>query len=394
MGIYWILYFILRGLYNYWDMVRCRICGSESVEIPSRVLICRNCVLSSYSDEYLEVHRRWRASIGLRERPSDVGEGIRCTYCVNECVIGEGEAGYCGVIVNRGGRITHVSGSLETALLFYYYDPIPTNCVAAHVCPASTEVGYPDYSVSEDIEHGYYNLAVFFGGCNLDCLFCQNIEHKHMVVGRAGTGRYMDVDELLKKAYDDRVTCICFFGGDPTPHTLYTLKFSRGVIEYASRTKAVKRLCWETNGLENPRLFQKIVEYAFKSGGIVKIDWKAYTPEIYSLLTGINGYKALKRIKENVKYALSIDYGERGYPLLTVSTLVVPHYIGYEEVYGIASYIAEYDDETPYVLLAFAPHHLMNDIPTTSRAQMMSCLEAAIEAGLKNIHIGNYWLLR
>jgi len=375
-------------------MVRCKICGLESSEIPSRLSICRNCIIDSFKEEYLNLHKSWRASIGLRESPKEFDEGIKCNYCVNECIISEGEAGYCGVIVNMEGRITHISGSLDKAILYCYLDPIPTNCVAAHICPATTGVGYPNFSVSKGVEYGFYNLAVFFGGCNLDCIFCQNIEHKYMVVDKKGHDKYYSIDKLFEKAIKDKVTCICFFGGDPTPHTLYTLKFSRRILKYIESKGLVKRLCWETNGLENPNLFKRIVEYAYKSGGIVKIDWKAYNPEIYSVLMGIDGYKALNRIKENVSYALSIDYLERGYPLLTVSTLVVPHYIGYDEVYGIASYVAQYDPETPYVLLAFAPHHLMNDIPTTSRRQMMECVEAARDAGLKNIHIGNVWLLR
>lgn len=374
-------------------MARCRVCGFESIEIPRYISLCRDCILKDFKDEYLGIHGSWRGSIGLKQYPNSSGDGVRCIFCVNECSIEPGESGYCGVILNRDGILTHISGDLDKAVLYYYLDPIPTNCVAAHVCPASNRVGYPKYSVSEDVEHGYYNLAVFFGGCNIDCLFCQNIEHKYMVVDPRYRS-YVDVKELFKMALNDKVTCICFFGGDPTPHTIYTLKFSKKIIELSRKAGIIKRLCWETNGLENPLLFKKMVKYSYDSGGIIKIDWKAYYPEIYSVLTGIDGFKALKRIKENVDYALSIDYSDRGYPLLTISTLVIPHYISYDDIYGIASYIAERDVDTPYILLAFAPHHLMRDGVTTSYRHMMECVDAARDAGLRNVFIGNYWLLR
>ncbi|HOV86300.1 MAG TPA: radical SAM protein, partial [Syntrophobacteraceae bacterium] len=81
-------------------------------------------------------------------------------------------------------------------------------------------------------------------------------------------------------------------------------------------------------------------------------------------------------------------------PFLVASTLLVPGYVGEDEVRGIASFIAELDPDIPYTLLAFAPQFRMNDFPTTSRDHAESCLEAARSAGLRRIRIGNTHLLR
>ena len=339
-------------------------------------------------------HFKWRRRVGLSEEPPRHRDGAKCNICVNACIIAEGGFGFCGVITNRGGKIGYRFNGFERAYLHYYFDPIPTNCVAAHLCPASTGCGYPRYAVRDGVESGYYNLAVFFAGCNLDCIFCQNIEHKYMLREPISYGGLYSIDHLKNEAMNNKVTCICYFGGDPTPHSIYSIKLSAAVHKEALEKKMVKRICWETNGLENPALFKRMAQLSQDSGGIVKVDWKAYSPQLYSALTGIDGEAAVERIKDNIKVLKDLEDKSRGIPLLVVSVLIVPHYVSHEEVGAIAKYLSSIDDQTPMVLLAFAPHHLMRDAPTTSYSHMMRCVASARENGIKNIHIGNYWLLR
>ena len=159
------------------------------------------------------------------------------------------------------------------------------------------------------------------------------------------------------------------------------------------KVKSIKRICWETNGLENPNIIREMARLSLESRGIIKIDWKAYTPSVYEALTGINGEKALQRIKENIRVISSMDERKEP-PLLVVSTLVVPHYIDEEEVRGIARYLSRINPYIPYILLAFAPQHLMHDVPTTSKRQMERVCTIARKEGLKRVFIGNFWLLR
>ena len=195
-------------------------------------------------------------------------------------------------------------------------------------------------------------------------------------------------NEIVNAGLEEKVTCICYFGGDPTPHTPFSLRVSRELV----RRKKV-RICWETNGLENPRIMKEMAKLSLISGGIVKIDWKAFTPIVYEALTGINGEKAIKRIKENVDIVLEIGRQRKTPPLLVVSTLIVPGYVDEKEVSGIACYLSQKNTEIPYVLLAFYPMHLMRDLRNTSRKEMKKAYEAALSCGLKNVYIGNEWLL-
>jgi pyruvate formate lyase activating enzyme len=68
--------------------------------------------------------------------------------------------------------------------------------------------------------------------------------------------------------------------------------------------------------------------------------------------------------------------------------------VGEDEVRRLSAFIAEADPEIPYSLLAFAPAFCMSDLPTTSAAEAESCLQAAREAGLRRVRVGNQHLLR
>jgi pyruvate formate lyase activating enzyme len=63
------------------------------------------------------------------------------------------------------------------------------------------------------------------------------------------------------------------------------------------------------------------------------------------------------------------------------------------EVGSIARFVASLDPDIPYSLLAFYPQFFMADLPPTSRRQAAECWQAAKEAGLRNVRIGNQHLL-
>ncbi len=289
--------------------------------------------------------------------------------------------GFCGVIRRDENRLVPVTGSWEKAVGFYYLDPLPTNCVANEVCPASTCRGFPKYTRSCGPELGSYNLAVFYGACNLDCFFCQNVEHKSMSVKGEPI---MTVDELVREALRPEVTCICYFGGDPTPWAPHSIMVSRKVL---SRKRV--RICWETNGLENPGIFRSMMDIAVRSGGLVKVDLKAWNPKIYEALTGVKGpERALANIREGASwFKVRPDP-----PPLVVSTLLVPGYVDCNEVRRIAEFLSSLDERIPYVLLAFYPHFKARDLPPTPKKMAFECLNVA-KSLLNEVYLENVWLL-
>jgi pyruvate formate lyase activating enzyme len=132
-----------------------------------------------------------------------------------------------------------------------------------------------------------------------------------------------------------------------------------------------------------------MIRLSLKSGGCVKIDLKAWNPSTHRALCGTGNSKIL----ENFAIAAEWSAKRSSPPPLIASTPLVPGYIDPDEVYGLASFIAGINPEIPYALLAFAPQFMMEDSPTTSGAQALACLEAAKQAGLTRVRIGNEHLL-
>ena len=195
--------------------------------------------------------------------------------------------------------------------------------------------------------------------------------------------------ESLADKTDSHVSCICYFGGDPSVQMPHALKTSELALEKAAQQSRILRICWETNGQMRREFALKAAEQSFRSGGVVKFDLKALDNNLYRAFCGASNKTAL----DNFRMIGEKYFKERlEVPILTASTLLIPGYVDEKEVEDIARFIAETDPLTPYTLLAFYPQFKMNDLPTTSRMQATKCLKVASKH-LENVRIGNIHLL-
>ncbi len=308
--------------------MRCEACGTE---LPGKTIpLCPECARKDIAREVAEkLHPKRGAAIE------------KCTLCSNEC---EGIA-LCG-------RPPY--GALE-----YYEDPLPTNCCNAWFCRGSEMTGT--------------NLAVFYYGCNFDCLFCQNWVHKRI------PERVVSVEELVAAASRNRVKCICHFGGSPEPQLPFAIRFSRRALE----VRPDVMICWEWNGAGNARLALKAAKLSSVSGGTVKFDLKAWNENLHLILTG----RSNERVKENFA-RIAEEFPE----VISATTLLVPYYVDEREVDAIARFIASIDENIPYSLLVFHPDYRLSDLPVTPKEQVWRCYEAA-KKHLKRVNIGNLHLL-
>ena len=364
-------------------MATCKLCEQTSPTISEPLGVCLTCIREKPADS-LEIaekaHTQSRLAFGLPPKPPDDPDGVCCTICVNQCKIPENEAGYCGLRINREGRLRGVSSI--AGKLSWYHDPLPTNCVGDWVCAGGTGAGYPNYAYCSGAESGYKNLAVFFQACSFNCLFCQNWHFKEESM-RASIRFH---EEILADV-DGRTSCICYFGGDPSPQLPYSLKVSREALD---RNKdRILRLCWETNGSMRPDLLAEIMELAIDSGGCVKFDLKARDPNLHLALTGVTN----KRTLDNFARAAAMIDRRPTPPPLIASSLLVPGYVDEQEIGAIAKFITDLNPNIPYSLLAFHPQFYMSDLPVTSKDLADRCYQAARDAGLNLVRIGNVHLL-
>jgi pyruvate formate lyase activating enzyme len=235
---------------------------------------------------------------------------------------------------------------------------------------------------------GKHNLAVFYGSCTLNCLFCQNWHYREMSAS-LGEGGYSSGSadcfsaRELAAAANQRTFCVCYFGGDPASQLPHALAASAALAESGLR------ICWETSGTANVRLMDRAVTYSLQTGGLVKFDIKAFDESLHVALTGVSN----KRTLDNFARA-GRRFAERPHnPLVMASTLLVPGYVDAEEVSRIAAFIAAINPDIPYALLAFGPNFYMPDLPTTCVDHAERAQEAARAAGLTNVRLGNRHLL-
>ncbi len=358
----------------------CSLCGRSGV-VSTALGVCRQCILDSFDvaqERIQEAQARARSEFDLPATPPK--DGAQCTRCVNLCSLADGEVGYCGVRSGHDGLVRQV---LKGAIVEWYYDPLPTNCVADFVCPGGSQCGYPQYSKAKGAEYGYKNLAVFYGACNFSCLFCQNWQFRKLTKARSPV---MSAEMLASKA-DDKTTCVCYFGGDPTPQIKHAIETSQILKE----KEGLMRICFETNGSMNPKYIKEIADLSYSSGGCIKIDLKAFNVNINKALCGTDNRWTLSNFRWLAEYQRSHE--DRGFPLLIASTLLVPGYIERDEVSDLANFIASLDPEIPYSLLAFSPRFHMTDLPRIKKEVARDCLAAAKEAGLKRVRLENPHLI-
>lgn len=352
---------------------KCILCKRESALISSCVGFCSDCLRNNFEKTeaiLVEKHKKTRDAFCLPSIPLSLQKGQdsdkrgkRCGWCYRDCIIGEGERGFCNMRTVENGRMKHIAGTPKKGMLHWYRDPLPTNCVADWVCEGSRM-------------SGFHNLAVFYGSCTFNCLFCQNWHYRMMNEDGISS-------EELDSFADKRTFCVCYFGGEPSSQILHAIVTSKKLFK-----KGV-RICWETNGTMSRKFLLQAIELSLESGGCIKFDLKAYDCGIHFALTGASN----KRTFENFAYAGEFIKRRKNLPLLIASTLLVPGYIDSEEVRKIARFIASISPDIPYALLGFYPHFYMKDLPVTSIRHAEECKKSAEEEGLVNVRIGNRHLL-
>jgi pyruvate formate lyase activating enzyme len=195
--------------------------------ISRSIGVCSDCVRKGAVEKAQQTHEKLRHRDGLVISVPVNGK-IVCSECGNHCRLNEGDIGFCNIrIVSEGEIVDRYS---KSAVVSWYFDPLPTNCVADWVCPITTnrELGSGKKRLK--------NFAVFYGSCNSDCLFCQNASYRTMMA----KGTPLMTAEELSECADDHTACVCYFGGDPSCNPEHSVRTSNLLNENRSIT-----VCYE-----------------------------------------------------------------------------------------------------------------------------------------------------
>ncbi len=325
---------------------RCQLCGAAVTDISAALGICRTCIREAPSASLPlidQAHDRLRRAGGLPIEPPNDG-GIRCTVCANECRIGYGETGYCGLRENVRDMLIERQGIVRTR-----YSPAPHECLGAPACHADG-----------------YTLEVFAYGCTFNCLHCPHPEHR-----RTDEVKRLGIPALQQLA--QQASCIRFYGGAPEPQLPFLLEATERILE-----RGEARICWELNGSAAPDLTRRAARHAAASGGIATMRIMARDPMLHRTLTGRDNRRTLAAFK-----MLADDFDAA---TLAAATMLVPDYIDADEVAAIASFIASCNPDIPYMLLPPQPDSAAVALPPSSDEQVEACRAAAAKY-LNRVHI-------
>ena len=188
--------------------------------------------------------------------------------------------------------------------------------------------------------------------------------------GRLGLEQVTLLDDLT---WGPARNIVSFTGGDLACQPEF-------YAEAAREIKALKRSLWvlfETNGygLTSTNLD------LFRAAGIDSfwLDIKAHDEGAHRRLTGSSNERIL---------GLPAEIVERGF-VLEVSTVYIPGWVEEDQIGCIAGSLARVDSGTPYAIIAFIPEHELKGVRPPDFREMVGAFEAARDAGLENVRLGN-----
>jgi pyruvate formate lyase activating enzyme len=279
----------------------------------------------------------------------EAGGRVRCRLCARLCSIPEGKVGFCGVRINKGGRLYTLNYGRLVAM---HADPIekkPLN----HFHPGS------------------YVFSIATVGCNFACQYCQNYDISQRRVVREPYTPIERVLELTRAYHCQGVTGTY---NEPTIEAEYLIDLMKEAKKRGFFTT------WVSNGYLTPEAIELIAPHL----DAITVDFKGSgNREFYRKYILVPSaepiFEALKLLKA------------RGVHIEVTDLIVpVPNGAEIEDIRRLAEWIAtNLGEETPFHLLRFHPDYRMLDTPPTPFEILRRGREVAKGVGLKHVYLGN-----
>ncbi|MCL1846118.1 MAG: radical SAM protein [Defluviitaleaceae bacterium] len=357
-----------------------------------------------------------------------------CKICPHECLLADGEAGFCGARKNIGGEIIAESYGKITAIAV---DPIEKKPL---------RMFFPGRDI----------LSIGSYGCNFRCAFCQNAKigapsalwepgtrdggdtfprsrtapSAGWEPGTRGSGytfprsriRFFSPDELVRIARETPNNLgIAYTYNEPLINFEFLLDCAREV-----RAAGMKNIV-VTNGFINPEPLEELLPHI----DAWNIDLKAFTPEFYAQISGERAKRAVDTggacrgrripskpdsvfecVKNTITRAQKVDTGDacqrRRIPSkpdsifecvkntitraqkiahVEVTTLVIPGEND-DDIEPIAQWLASLSPEIPLHISRFFPCHEYADREPTPPEKILE-LQVIAKKYLQNVFCGN-----
>lgn len=280
------------------------------------------------------------------------GKIVQCKNCPHQCILKDGERGFCRVRENRGGKLYTLSYGNPCAV---HIDPIEKKPLY-HFLPGTNA----------------YSIAT--AGCNFRCKGCQNYSISQ--VPPEETRNYKLPPEKLvedtlyyKKKYN--ITSIAYTYTEPSVFIEYMVDSAK-----IARRRGIKNV-YHSNGYINKEPLMDLIPFLdganvdlkfFKSSSYRKISSGSLQPVL----------DTLKRLKE-------------GGVWLEITYLLIPTINdGKKEIRNMISWVLDnLGANVPIHFSRFFPTYRLENLPQTPLEAVERARETALQMGVKYSFIGN-----
>ena len=274
---------------------------------------------------------------------------VQCAICPRNCILSEGQEGFCHVRKNVNQNIELITYGYNTGLAI---DPIE----------------------KKPLYHFYPNTPILsFGtlGCNMGCLFCQNWDISKSKENPQSM-RKTSPEEIVEIAKHYNCKSVAFTYNDPIIFFEYALDTAKLCRENNIKTVAV------TSGFINPEPAQEFFEYM----DAANIDLKGFSQRFY----GKNCLAKLQPVLDTINYAVN----KTACHIELTTMLIEGENDSTEEIQAECDWITENLGYcVPVHFSAFFPRFKFSDRQPTSIKTLLKAYNIAKESGIKYVYTGN-----
>lgn len=274
---------------------------------------------------------------------------IQCTICPRNCILSEGQEGFCHVRKNINQNIQLTTYGYNTGLAI---DPIEKKPL------------YQFYPTTPILSFGTL-------GCNMGCQFCQNWNISKNTSDPTSLNK-TSPQEIIEIAKKYNCKSVAFTYNDPIIFFEYALDCAKLCKENGIKTVAV------TSGFINPEPAKEF----FNLMDGANIDLKGFSQKFY----GKNCLAKLQPVLDTIKYAAN----ETNCHIELTTMLIEGENDSEDEIKAECEWIIKnIGDCVPLHFSAFFPQYKFQNRKQTSFETLVKAYNIAKTTGIKYVYTGN-----
>ena len=280
---------------------------------------------------------------------AEPGGRVHCYLCPRHCHIHAGQAGFCFIRVNHGGKLYSLGYGSPAALQI---DPIEKKPLS-HFLPGSRV------------------FSMGTAGCNMGCFFCQNWDISKSRQDQVRSHRVAAEDVPLL-ALEHGCESIAFTYNEPTIWGEYVIDICKAAKDHGLKAVMV------SNGYITREAFHDIYDHI----DAANIDLKAFTEKFYGRITLTHLQPVLDTLQW-LKNETSVWF--------ELTNLLIPTLNdGAEEIGKLSEWVMRHlGPDVPLHFSAFHPDFKLQDKPATPPETLHGARKIALDAGLHYVYEGN-----